>query len=90
MTGTGTTGTGTTGSGTAGMPPRRVLLVTHTGRPAATASAAHLVARLQRAGIDVVADGGEATDLAFSGEGGVVKVEISCGGRHESCRVLLA
>lgn len=47
--------------------PRRVLLVTHTGRPAATDSAAHLVARLQRAGIEVVAPSDEAADIAAAG-----------------------
>lgn len=40
--------------------------------------------------LDVVANGGEAIDLAFSAEGGEVTVAISCGGRHQSCRVPLA
>jgi len=46
-------------------PPRLVLLVTHTGRSAAIASAAALVARLQAAGIAVAAPEEEAGELAL-------------------------
>jgi NAD+ kinase len=46
---------------------RTVVLVTHTGRPAATSSAVHLVARLQRAGIEVHAPSDEARELAEAG-----------------------
>ena len=48
---------------------RRVLLVTHTGRAAATASAALLVKRLQAAGIEVLAPEVEAVELALPGLG---------------------
>ena len=46
-------------------PHRQVLLVTHTGRSAAIASAAALVARLQAAGIAVAAPEEEARELAL-------------------------
>jgi NAD+ kinase len=46
---------------------RTVVLVTHTGRPAATSSAVHLVARLQRAGIEVRAPSDEAAELGQAG-----------------------
>jgi len=48
---------------------RRVLLVTHTGRAAATVSATLLVKRLQAAGIEVVAPVNEAAELALPGLG---------------------
>jgi NAD+ kinase len=48
-------------------PTRRVLLVTHTGRSAATASATLLVKRLQAAGIHVVAPAEEAAELQLPG-----------------------
>jgi NAD+ kinase len=50
-------------------PSRRVLLVTHTGRAAATASAALLVKRLQSSGIEVVAPHEEAAELDLPGLG---------------------
>jgi len=46
-------------------PHRQVLLVTHTGRSAAIASAAALVSRLQTAGIAVAAPAEEAGELAL-------------------------
>ncbi|MDH4158752.1 MAG: NAD kinase [Actinomycetota bacterium] len=46
---------------------RTVVLVTHTGRPAASLSAVHLVARLHRAGIEVHAPKDEADELAAAG-----------------------
>lgn len=56
--------------------PRRVLLVAHTGRPAATASAAHLVARLQRAGIEVVAAADEAKAIGAAGAAPVATMDL--------------
>ena len=46
---------------------RQVLLVTHTGRSAATASATLLVKRLQAAGIEIVAPAEEAAELQLPG-----------------------
>lgn len=46
---------------------RRILVVTHTGRESATQTAQLLVARLQQAGIDVVAPISEVDDLAAPG-----------------------
>lgn len=48
-------------------PVRRVLLVTHTGRPAATSSAQLLVQRLHASGIEVVAPPREIEDLGGAG-----------------------
>lgn len=46
---------------------RSVLLVTHTGRPAAVEAARLLVDRLQRSDIDVIAPADEAAELGLSG-----------------------
>jgi NAD+ kinase len=48
---------------------RQILLVTHTGRSAATDTARRLVTRLQRAGIAVLAPAQEAVELEVSGVG---------------------
>jgi NAD+ kinase len=48
---------------------RKILLVTHTGRTAATDTARLLITRLQAEGLTVVAPGGEALELGVSGLG---------------------
>jgi NAD+ kinase len=46
---------------------RQILLVTHTGRPSATATARKLVIRLQEQGLRVVAPAAEAAELGIEG-----------------------
>jgi len=46
---------------------RQILLVTHTGRPSATATARKLVIRLQEEGLGVVAPASEAAELGIEG-----------------------
>ncbi len=46
---------------------RQILLVTHTGRPSATATARKLVIRLQEQGLGVVAPASEAAELGIEG-----------------------
>ena len=46
---------------------RQILLVTHTGRPAATQTAQTLITRLQAAGLNVVAPASEAAELGVAG-----------------------
>lgn len=68
---------------------RRVLLVTHTGRPAATASAAHLVARLQRAGIEVIATTDEAKAIGAAGATPVATLDLPAAAAEAELVVVL-
>lgn len=66
-----------------------MLLVTHTGRPAATASAAHLVARLQRAGIEVVAASDEARAIGAAGAAPAATLDLPAAARTAELVVVL-